>query len=116
MSTTQTARATTRLFDRYKQRLTARFTVDESMWRSGLTHDISPRGLRLACHSPPAPGTSLRIEVRVPVVGEVSVRGHVVWARNLPGRLVGAEQGGFAVEIDDAPEAWFSLCARLDTR
>lgn len=102
-----------RKFDRTKQRLTLRFTLDGKTWESAFTTDVSPRGVFVMSSRPVPKGTSVRMEIQLPEVGMLTLTGVVAWKIAVPRTVSKVKRSGFGVELRGAPEAWFEFCAQI---
>ena len=79
--------------------------------------DISASGLFVQTNASPAPGTPLRLELRVPGLSEpLEMQAIVARKRIVPPRLRTLLQGGIGIQLENPPEEYFALVAKLQAQ
>lgn len=101
-----------RRFRREKHRVGCEYRIAGEV-HQGILVDLSARGLFIQSSFKPEEGTDLDITLREPGLGEIPLRGKVCRLRFSHRSAAAVVSGGFAVEIDGAPEAYFQLLVQL---
>jgi Tfp pilus assembly protein PilZ len=102
-----------RRLPRSKLRLACTLHLEESL-HSGMVLDVSAGGLFVQTNASPAPGTLLRLEVRVPgLPAPIEMQAKVARKRIVPPRLRALLKGGIGLQLDNPPEEFYALVAKL---
>lgn len=99
---------------RYKKRLPCRVNLGASQY-SGLIMNLSRSGLFVQTGAGPAPGERVDVAVQAPTATpDIILTSRVVWKRVVPPQLRNTLAGGIGVEIQYAPEAYYSLLEAVE--
>jgi len=98
---------------RVRRRFKARFSKLGLREHVGFTTNVGPSGLFVSTRQVESPGTVLRLSIDLPGRGCVTLAGAVAWAKMVPPGLHAIQQGGFGVNITDAPEDWVRFVATM---
>jgi hypothetical protein len=102
-----------RRMPRSKMRIACTLHLEESR-HSGMVLDVSAGGLFVQTNASPAPGTPLRLELRVPGLSEsLDMQATVARKRIVPPRLRALLKGGIGIQLDNAPEEFYAMIAKL---
>jgi uncharacterized protein (TIGR02266 family) len=102
-----------RRLPRTKMRIACTLHLEESL-HSGMVLDISAGGLFVQTNASPAPGTPLRLELRVPGLPEpIEMQATVARKRIVPPRLRALLKGGVGLQLENPPEEFYALVAKL---
>jgi Tfp pilus assembly protein PilZ len=102
-----------RRLPRTKMRIACTLHLEESL-HSGMVLDVSAGGLFVQTNASPAPGTPLRLELRVPGLSEpIEMQATVARKRIVPPRLRALLKGGIGLQLENPPEEFYALVARL---
>ncbi len=98
---------------RTKMRIACTLHLEESR-HSGMVLDVSASGLFVQTNASPAPGTPLRLELRVPGLSEpIEMQATVARKRIVPPRLRTLLKGGIGIHLENPPEEYFTMIAKL---
>jgi hypothetical protein len=98
---------------RTKMRIACTLHLEESR-HSGMVLDVSASGLFVQTNASPAPGTPLHLELRVPGLSEpIEMQATVARKRIVPPRLRTLLKGGIGIQLENPPEEYFALVAKL---
>jgi Tfp pilus assembly protein PilZ len=76
--------------------------------------DVSAGGLFVQTNASPAPGTPVRLELRVPgLPAPIEMQAKVARKRIVPPRLRALLKGGIGIQLDNPPEEFYALVAKL---
>jgi hypothetical protein len=101
-----------RKFQREKHRVGCEFRIKGAM-HAGIVSDLSARGVFVLCSYSPDQGTPIDLILREPGHGEIHLKGRVARLRRSHRSAAVVLPGGFGVELDSAPEAFFALLVSL---
>ena len=102
-----------RRMPRSKMRIACTLHLEESR-HSGMVLDVSAGGLFVQTNASPAPGTPLRLELRVPGLSEpLDMQATVARKRIVPPRLRALLKGGIGIQLENAPEEFYAMIAKL---
>ena len=102
-----------RRLPRTKKRIACTLHLEESL-HSCMVLDVSAGGLFVQTNASPAPGTSVRLELRVPGLPEpLEMQATVARKRIVPPRLRALLKGGIGLQLENPPEAFYALVAKL---
>lgn len=93
-----------------------RYLVEWRRWGvvcTGFTHDISPTGIFIRTTHIPDNGELVTLELLVRSGWKLRLRGTVVRSFRVPPNLRRFVASGFGVRLEQAPEEYFDLLARL---
>jgi Tfp pilus assembly protein PilZ len=78
--------------------------------------DVSAGGLFVQTNASPAPGTLVRLELRVPGHPEpIEMQAQVARKRIVPPRLRTLLKGGIGLQLENPPEEFYTLVAKLQS-
>jgi Tfp pilus assembly protein PilZ len=98
---------------RSKMRIACTLHLEGSL-HSGMVLDVSAGGLFVQTNASPAPGTPLRLELRVPGLSEpLDMAATVARKRIVPPRLRALLKGGIGIQLENAPEEFYAMIAKL---
>jgi hypothetical protein len=98
---------------RTKMRIACTLHLEESR-HSGMVLDVSASGLFVQTNASPAPGTPLRLELRVPGLSEpIEMQATVARKRIVPPRLRALLKGGIGIQLENPPEEFYAMVAKL---
>ena len=99
--------------ERTKKRLTCTLVIEGSRL-AGIVLDLSATGLFVQTSANPTPGARFGVELEIPGEPQRSVLAVRVARKKIaPPRLKSIVQGGLGLQIENAPEAYFSCVAQL---
>jgi Tfp pilus assembly protein PilZ len=98
--------------NRSKQRYLVEWQKDDSVC-TGFTQDISPTGMFVRSINIPELGHTVSLKLQLPEGQKLRVRGTVVRSYLAPAELRQFIPSGYGVRLNEAPEAYFQLLARL---
>ena len=101
-----------RKFTRENYRAGCEFRIDGAM-HAGIVSDISARGLYIQSSFIPDEGTPIEMIVRQRGLDEFAIKGRVARFKRSHRAATAVVQGGFAVEVESAPEDFFQLLIEL---
>ena len=102
-----------RRMPRTKMRIACTLHWEESR-HSGMVLDVSAGGLFVQTNASPAPGTPVRLELRVPGLSEsIEMQASVARKRIVPARLRALLKGGVGLQLENPPEEFYALVAKL---
>jgi uncharacterized protein (TIGR02266 family) len=102
-----------RQMPRTKMRIACTLHLEESR-HSGMVLDVSAGGLFVQTNASPAPGTPVRLELRVPGLSEpIEMQASVARKRIVPPRLRALLKGGVGLQLENPPEEFYALVAKL---
>jgi hypothetical protein len=79
----------------------------------GFTHDVSATGIFVRSTSIPGIGVAVAMQLLIPGVGKLPLRGTVVRSYRVPQNLRRFVPSGFCVRLTEAPEEYFQVLATL---
>ncbi len=101
---------------RTKMRIACTLYLEESR-HSGMVLDVSASGLFVQTNASPAPGAPLRVELRVPELPEpIEMQATVARKRIVPAQLRALLNGGIGLQLENPPEEFFAMVAKLLAR
>ncbi len=104
-----------RRLPRSKMRIACTLHLEEAR-HSGMVLDVSAGGLFVQTNASPAPGTSLRLELRVPGHPDpIEMQAKVARKRIVPPRLRALLKGGIGLQLENPPEEFYTLVAKLQS-
>ena len=104
-----------RRMPRTKMRMACTLHLEESR-HSGMVLDVSAGGLFIQTNASPAPGIPVRVELRVPGLPEpIEMQATVARKRMVPPRLRALLKGGIGLQLENPPEEFYALVAKLQT-
>ena len=80
---------------------------------TGFTQDVSPTGIFVRSTHIPDVGAAVVLTLLLPESRKLRVRGKVVRTYRVPQNLRHYIASGFAIRLNEAPEEYFQLLARL---
>jgi hypothetical protein len=98
--------------NRRKRRYLVEWRKDDYVC-TGFTQDISPTGIFVRSTHIPERGLVVSFKLLLPEGRRLRVRGTVVRSYRVPANLTRYIASGFGVRLDEAPEEYFQLLARL---
>jgi hypothetical protein len=101
-----------RFSPRKKCRYLVEWQKDDSV-HTGFTHDVSATGIFVRSTSIPGIGVAVTMQLLVPGVGKLRLRGTVVRSHRVPQNLRRFVPSGFCVRLTEAPEEYFQVLATL---
>ena len=102
-----------RRLPRTKMRIACTLHLEESL-HSGMVLDISAGGLFIQTNASPAPGIPVRVELRVPELPEpIEMQATVARKRIVPPRLRALLKGGVGIHLENPPEEFYAMVAKL---
>ncbi|HEY3172678.1 MAG TPA: PilZ domain-containing protein [Thermoanaerobaculia bacterium] len=101
-----------RRFTRIKKRYPVEFRVAGKTC-FGFTHNLSPMGLFVCSIVFPKPETPLSLRIKVAAGKNFLMQVVVVRSYRVPQHLARFVPSGFCVRVEQAPEEYFQLLARL---
>ena len=102
-----------RRLPRSKMRIACTLHLEESR-HSGMVLDVSAGGLFVQTNASPAPGTPLRLELRVPGLAQpIEMQAKVARKRMVPPRLRALLKGGIGIQLENPPEEFYAMVAKL---
>ncbi len=104
-----------RRMPRTKMRIACTLHLEEAR-HSGMVLDVSAGGLFVQTNASPAPGTPVRLELRVPGHPEpIEMQAQVARKRIVPPRLRTLLKGGIGLQLENPPEEFYALVAKLQS-
>jgi uncharacterized protein (TIGR02266 family) len=104
-----------RRLPRSKMRIACTLQLEEAR-HSGMVLDVSAGGLFVQTNASPAPGTPLRLELRVPGQPQpIEMQAQVARKRIVPPRLRTLLKGGLGLQLENPPEEFYALVAKLQS-
>jgi hypothetical protein len=97
-----------RKVERLKQRLTCELVMGDRR-HPGIVLDVSPTGLFVQTSCSPAPGESIRVNLRRPGEAEVEVAASVARRYVVPRRLMSIARGGVGLQIESSSDDFLRL-------
>jgi hypothetical protein len=101
-----------RTFKRKNERVACEYRI-AGKTHSGLVSDLSPRGIFVQGSQMPEEGAQVEVVLHDRVRGDLQLWGRVVRKRRPHRSLTSFEPGGFALEVESAPEEFFSVLVSL---
>jgi hypothetical protein len=101
-----------RFSPRKKCRYLIEWQFDESV-HIGFTHDVSATGIFVRSTYIPGIGVAVTMQLLIPKVGKLRLRGTVVRSHRVPQNLRRLVPSGFCVHLSEAPEEYFQVLATL---
>jgi hypothetical protein len=98
--------------NRRKRRYLVEWLKDDYVC-TGFTQDISPTGIFVRSTHIPDVGSAVSLKLLLPEGRKLNVRGTVVRSYRVPANLRRYIASGFAIRLNEAPEDYFQLLARL---
>ena len=98
--------------DRRKRRYLVEWQNDDYVC-TGFTENISPTGIFVRSTHIPDLGATVSLKILLPERGRLRVRGTVVRSYLAPANLRQFIPSGYGVRLNEAPEEYFQLLARL---
>ena len=103
---------------RHERRLSVRYSVDGSNYKSAYTRDVALDGLFVVSRNSVSAGTTITLQVRLPdgmieMLATVEMIGAVRWRRRVPAGVQSIQSSGFGVKITQAPDIWYEFISRL---
>jgi len=98
--------------NRRKRRYLVEWQKDDYVC-TGFTQDISPTGIFVRSTHIPEHGLTVSLKLLLPEGQKLRVRGTVVRSYRVPANLTRFIANGFGVRLNEAPEEYFQLLARL---
>jgi len=98
--------------NRRKRRYLVEWQKDDYVC-TGFTQDISPTGIFVRSAHIPELGLTVSLKLLLPEGQKLRVRGTVVRSYLAPANLRRYIASGYGVHLNEAPEAYFQLLARL---
>lgn len=99
---------------RFEKRLPCRVKLGASQY-SGLIMNLSRSGLFVETGAGAGPGELVDVAVQAPTASpDIVVTSRVVWKRLVPPQLRNTLEGGLGVQIQYAPDSYYSLLAAVE--
>lgn len=99
---------------RFSKRLPCKVKLGPSQY-AGLVMNLSRSGLFVETGAGAAPGEIVQVALGAPTATpDIALTTRVVWQRQVPPALRATLAGGIGVEIQDAPERYYSLLAAVE--
>lgn len=104
-----------RLHPRLAKRIKVRYrSGEDEKWRSAFSQDVSTSGLYI--HATTVPTTPI---IQLEIVDDdktILLEGVVVRGKKVPPRLRRMIKSGFAVNLRNVPDSWYSYCLDLEEK